>query len=124
LRGSHKCRPARATLAADGDIFCGILSRSAKAPRARWGTVVAAAAVMPPVRIFAVRTRLFVEGRIENSNLGDPGSDSSRGASFPWGTSPPNPVSIVILEDLHWADEATLDFHVLSADGFRVRVAC
>jgi DNA-binding CsgD family transcriptional regulator/tetratricopeptide (TPR) repeat protein len=24
--------------------------------------------------------------------------------------SPPNPVSIVILEDLHWADEATLDF--------------
>lgn len=24
--------------------------------------------------------------------------------------SPPNPVSIVVLEDLHWADEATLDF--------------
>jgi DNA-binding CsgD family transcriptional regulator/tetratricopeptide (TPR) repeat protein len=24
--------------------------------------------------------------------------------------SPPNPLSIVILEDLHWADEATLDF--------------
>jgi DNA-binding CsgD family transcriptional regulator/tetratricopeptide (TPR) repeat protein len=24
--------------------------------------------------------------------------------------SPPNPVSVVVLEDLHWADEATLDF--------------
>src|SRR5271168_2750759 len=24
--------------------------------------------------------------------------------------SPPNPLCIVILEDLHWADEATLDF--------------
>src|SRR5437762_12984942 len=24
--------------------------------------------------------------------------------------SPPNPLSIVVLEDLHWADEATLDF--------------
>jgi DNA-binding CsgD family transcriptional regulator/tetratricopeptide (TPR) repeat protein len=24
--------------------------------------------------------------------------------------SPPNPISIVVLEDLHWADEATLDF--------------
>src|SRR4029077_18531715 len=24
--------------------------------------------------------------------------------------SPPNPVSIVVLEDVHWADEATLDF--------------
>ncbi len=32
---------------------------------------------------------------------------------FPWlleRLSPPNPLSIVILEDLHWADEATLDF--------------
>jgi DNA-binding CsgD family transcriptional regulator len=32
---------------------------------------------------------------------------------FPWlleRLSPPNPVSIVVLEDLHWADEATLDF--------------
>jgi predicted ATPase len=28
---------------------------------------------------------------------------------FEW-FSPPNPVSIVVLEDLHWADEATLDF--------------
>ena len=24
--------------------------------------------------------------------------------------SPPNPISVVVLEDLHWADEATLDF--------------
>jgi DNA-binding CsgD family transcriptional regulator/tetratricopeptide (TPR) repeat protein len=32
---------------------------------------------------------------------------------FPWlleRLSPPNPLSIVVLEDLHWADEATLDF--------------
>src|SRR5260370_27770124 len=32
---------------------------------------------------------------------------------FPWlleRLSPQNPFSIVILEDLHWADEATLDF--------------
>ena len=68
LRGSHKCRSARATLAADENILCGILSRSAKALRTV-GTVAAAAAVMPPFRIFAVR--LFVEVRIENSNLGD-----------------------------------------------------
>jgi ATP/maltotriose-dependent transcriptional regulator MalT len=26
------------------------------------------------------------------------------------GLSPPNPLSIVVLEDVHWADEATLDF--------------
>ena len=26
------------------------------------------------------------------------------------GLSPPHPVSVVVLEDLHWADEATLDF--------------
>jgi ATP/maltotriose-dependent transcriptional regulator MalT len=37
----------------------------------------------------------------------------SRENLFPWlleRLSPPNPLSIVILEDLHWADEATLDF--------------
>lgn len=37
----------------------------------------------------------------------------SREVLFPWlleRLSPPNPVSIMILEDLHWADEATLDF--------------
>jgi ATP/maltotriose-dependent transcriptional regulator MalT len=37
----------------------------------------------------------------------------SREMLFPWlleRLSPPNPLSIVILEDLHWADEATLDF--------------
>jgi DNA-binding CsgD family transcriptional regulator/tetratricopeptide (TPR) repeat protein len=37
----------------------------------------------------------------------------SREMLFPWlmeRLSPPNPPAIVILEDLHWADEATLDF--------------
>jgi DNA-binding CsgD family transcriptional regulator/tetratricopeptide (TPR) repeat protein len=38
---------------------------------------------------------------------------ASREMLFPWlmeRLSPPNPLAIVILEDLHWADEATLDF--------------
>ncbi|HXI49739.1 MAG TPA: ATP-binding protein, partial [Steroidobacteraceae bacterium] len=49
------------------------------------------------------------------SSLPDPprAQTVSREMLFPWlmeRLSPPNPPAIMILEDLHWADEATLDF--------------
>jgi DNA-binding CsgD family transcriptional regulator len=83
------------------------VQQSGRAPRVLWGhsDALQTSRVLGPVNEIFARTTL--------SPGPPPESDLSRELLFSRlleRLSPPNPLSIVILEDLHWADEATLDF--------------
>jgi DNA-binding CsgD family transcriptional regulator/tetratricopeptide (TPR) repeat protein len=79
----------------------------AKTTRVLWGhsDALQTSRVLGPVNELAVGLAL--------RPAGSSGVDLSREQLFSRlleRLSPPNPLSLVILEDLHWADEATLDF--------------
>jgi DNA-binding CsgD family transcriptional regulator/tetratricopeptide (TPR) repeat protein len=83
------------------------VQQSGRAARVLWGhsDALQTSRVLGPVHeVFAGTTP---------SAAAAPESDLTREQLFPRlleRLSPPNPLSIVILEDVHWADEATLDF--------------
>jgi tetratricopeptide (TPR) repeat protein len=83
------------------------VQQSGRAPRALWGhsDALQTSRVLGPVNeVFAATT--LSPGASHETDL----SREQLFSRLLERLSPPNPCSIVILEDVHWADEATLDF--------------